>query len=323
MGLLRGMSPIVTRFRAYQLGASGSSFSYFAGGNFTLIEARLTDVNRPRIDDEMLACGVEVANTLHITSWDKDHCCAPELEEILDLFRPERIECPGYPPCSDNAEDSLAIIRTYRETRRQSNRPVTVESITPAYIEGLRPAEILAFRNVYYHPKWIDAECANNNSTVKLFRSGSFNVLSLGDVEDRNVSARLRRDRYLKRETDVMILAHHGADNGFTDDNLLSSLAPRLAICSSNYANQYDHPRPEIRELLYEHDVRLMTTKTGDVVVRSIGDHTGNYEAINLQTDSTKVSSVATFRSKKARLLGMNWDTIRQLYGRKPDHPRR
>lgn len=46
-----------------------------------------------------------------------------------------------------------------------------------------------------YWPKEIDANNANNNSTVKQFRSGSFNVLSLGDVESTNISSYLRRVR--------------------------------------------------------------------------------------------------------------------------------
>jgi competence protein ComEC len=79
-----------------------------------------------------------------------------------------------------------------------------------------------------------------------------------------------------------MILAHHAADNGFTTKNFLAHLEPRLAICSSNYDNLYDHPRQEIRDLLHEQGVRLMTTKTGDVIVKSIGDHTGAYRAVNL-----------------------------------------
>ncbi|MCI0376219.1 MAG: patatin-like phospholipase family protein [Gemmataceae bacterium] len=36
----------LTRFRAYQLGEIGSSFSYWDGSTFTLIEARVTDVSR-------------------------------------------------------------------------------------------------------------------------------------------------------------------------------------------------------------------------------------------------------------------------------------
>lgn len=42
-----------TRFRAYQLGDKGSSFSYSVDGNFTLIEARLNQTNDPSICDEM------------------------------------------------------------------------------------------------------------------------------------------------------------------------------------------------------------------------------------------------------------------------------
>jgi competence protein ComEC len=42
-----------------------------------------------------------------------------------------------------------------------------------------------------------------------------------------------------------MILAHHGADNGFTTKSFLAHIDPALAICSSDY----DNPREEIREL--------------------------------------------------------------------------
>lgn len=173
-----------------------------------------------------------------------------------------------------------------------------------------------------YHPRFIDPECSNNNSTVQLFRRGSFNVLSLGDVEDQNVSAYLRRQRMLQRETDVMILSHHGADNGFTNKPFLSHIDPKVAICSSNYDNQHDHPRDEIRQLLDERGIRLMTTKRGDVVVASIGDHTGLYRAVNLDAGSTKVSSVYDFYSKKAKLLENNGDTLRQLFGKRYSYPR-
>jgi hypothetical protein len=79
-------------------------------------------------------------------------------------------------------------------------------------------------------PSHIDPDCGNNNSTLMQFRIGSFNVLSLGDVEFPNISARLRRSRLLQLETDIMILAHHGADNGFTNDKLLRELEPSLLV---------------------------------------------------------------------------------------------
>lgn len=318
------MKPVVTRFSAYQLGTPGSSFSYFAGGHFTMIEGRLTDQSRHTLEYEMKQCGVEIADTLHITSWDKDHCHAGELVNLLDLLQPSRIETPGYEPGSDNGRESRRIVDAYRAGRRNSNRPVTIEAITPSYIDGLEPAQALAFKNSLYHPRYLDAECANNNSTVKFFRSGSFNVLSLGDVENQQISARLRRCDQLKRETDVLILAHHGADNGFTNKSFLERIEPELAICSADYDNQFEHPKQEIRDRLFEQGIRLMTTKTGDILVKSTGDHTGRYKAINFKGGGRReISSETEFVAKKAELLSYNADTQRQLFGRRPQHPTR
>jgi competence protein ComEC len=266
----------------------------------------------------MAQCGVEFANCVHITSWDDDHCSASELPVLLESLQPIVIECPGYEPATDNGKESCRIIRAYEAKKAKSNRATTLKFITPEYINGLAEAERLAFRDVLYNPRRIDACCSNNNSTVQLFRRGSFNLLSLGDVEDVNISARLRRCKYLRREVDVMILAHHGADNGFTNKSFLERVEPRLAICSSNYDNQYEHPTDEIRELLWDQGIRLMTTKTGDVIVKSIGNHDGQFRAINLKADSTEVSSQYDFKSKKATLLSYNADTIRQLYEPRP-----
>src|SRR5438132_11514245 len=95
------MRGILTRFRAYQLGSPGSSFSYFADGHFTVVEGRLTALSRRSLLVEMTACGVAAANSLHITSWDDDHCNSNELEELLELTLPVTIECPGYNPYTD------------------------------------------------------------------------------------------------------------------------------------------------------------------------------------------------------------------------------
>jgi hypothetical protein len=56
------MRSIVTRFRAYQLGVPGSSFSHFADGHFTVIEGRLTEFSKVALVYEMHRCGVEFAD---------------------------------------------------------------------------------------------------------------------------------------------------------------------------------------------------------------------------------------------------------------------
>src|SRR5262249_2163344 len=139
----------------YQLGCAGSSFSYFAGGRFTLIEARLNDTNAQAVRDEMATCGVETAHCLHITSWDSDHCSLSELPVLLTTLRPAKIECPGYEPSSDSGKNCRGIIEEYREQERTSKRPVVLRYVTPEYIAGLDAAEELAFRDVMYPPRSI------------------------------------------------------------------------------------------------------------------------------------------------------------------------
>lgn len=303
---------VVTRFRAYQLGVPGSSFSYFADGSFTLIEAVVTDLSRLRLLAEMQACGKRTIDTLHITSWDQDHCSVKGLEWVLDTLQPKHIEYPGYEPHTDCGRTCKEMVRRYPGRWSSRGRGVTVQRVDPAYISSLESAKALGYRDIFYHPKQMRSE-PNDNSTIKFFRRGAFNVLSLGDVMDPAIGTLLRSCKTLCREVDVMILAHHGADNGFTTKRLLEELAPSVAICSSDYDNKFEHPRPEIRTLLHEQEIRLFTTKTGDVIVESTGGHTMDYRVTNLCTDSTRVSSVKEYRSRKSKLLMMNPDTVRNV----------
>lgn len=297
-----------TRFRAYQLGNAGSSFSYYNGSAFTLIEARLTDLNRETIQQEIQLCNASGINTLHITSWDQDHCSPSQLQEILDTYNPLKIEYPGYSPHTDSGKESLKIIQAYK-SRNKGKRKIV--QVTPDYISSLDRAESYGYRDTLHHPKYIDPDSSNNNSTVKHFRTGSFNVLSLGDVENPNIASGLRRQRTIYQEVDVMILAHHGANNGFTTSSFIRKVRPSVAIASADYANQFEHPKQEIRDLLHKNKVKLFTTKTGDVVIYSTGNHTGKYRVVNLKAGSSEVSSSYDFYAKKSVFLSKNTDTIR------------
>jgi competence protein ComEC len=227
-----------TRFRAYQLGTEGSSFSYFDGSHFTLIEARLTEKSKVSVEAEVAACGVSHVDCLHITSWDNDHCSPSELDTIIETYQPRTIEYPGYDPHTDTAKEALKKILSYKKNCPKT----TLRKVDPSYINSLDEAEKLCYKNIFYHPKSL-YEDSNNNSTVKFFRTGSFNVASLGDVEDSNISARLARSSMFSQELDILILAHHGANNGFITSNFLKKTKPSVAIASSNYDNKYEHPK--------------------------------------------------------------------------------
>jgi competence protein ComEC len=95
-----------------------------------------------------------------------------------------------------------------------------------------------------------------------------------------------------------MILAHHGADNGFTTEDFVNKINPKVAVCSSNYDNQFEHPRQEIRNILYCHEptIPLYTTKTGDVVIKC--DEDNIVHVYNLISNNTRISSQRTFSPK-------------------------
>lgn len=306
---MNGIEKHYTRFRAYQLGTEGSSFSFYDGAYFTLIEARLNDVNKPRVIGELDKCGLSKINCLHITSWDADHCAKKDLEDILATFEPRKIEYPGYDPHTDTAEECLEIITAYKT----KNKDKIVVKVDPPYIKSLEDAHTWGYKNILFHPKYM-SDNSNDNSTVKLFRSGSFNVASLGDVESVDISAALRTYKSFYSEIDVMVLAHHGADNGFTTSSFLKKVQPTIAVCSSNYDNKFEHPKQEIRELLNKYQIPIFTTKTGDIVIVSLPPHTTKYKVFNLISGSTKLSSETIFTSKKSKKLDHNLDTVRNIF---------
>lgn len=310
------LKKIHTRFQAYQLGTPGSSFSYFHGNHFTLIEARFNEINKESVLSEMKICGKGKIDTLHITSWDEDHCSFNELQAILELLMPKKIEVPGYFPQTENSIKCRDMIEYYLKIMSDAGEKIEIKAITPDYIKSLDSALNYGYNDVFYWPKLINDDHSNNNSTVKLFRGGCFNVLNTGDLEDK-ITGNSFLGKILNNELDILILPHHGSKNGFLSKNFLECTRPTLAICSSDHGNQYEHPDQEIRDLLFEYDINLLTTKTGDIICQSFEPHNGEVEVFNLIKDSTKISSKYTFTSKKKKILSMNLDTIRnRMQGR-------
>ena len=274
-----------TRFRAYQLGECGASFSLSVEKHFTLIEARLTKVNAPHIVWEMNNLGIDHINTLHITSWDNDHCKSGELECILKYLKPERIEYPCYAPHTENGKASLKLIKNYNCSKYPID-PIFVKLVTKEPLKG---------KDLYYNPtETVDK--SNDNSVVKFFRVGSFQVLSLGDCESSEISEALANDEILKSEVDILILAHHGADNGFTTTEFLKALKPKVAICAADYGNKYGHPDKVITSRLSSLGIDYYSTKTGDIIAQTIDAK--HYKVSNYIANNEEKESVSPYSCK-------------------------
>jgi len=267
-----------TKFRAFQLDTPGSLFSYYKYNEYTLIEARLPIGGIDVLRTDLSFHGKPNIDVLHITSFDGDHCKYDDLIQILNHLRPNRIEIPHYKPESEDGLLCYNLLRGYERVHQEFVRNVIV--YTKEYISSLTNASERGTNNVAYHSSY---SCDNKNdmSLIKLFRSSGFNVLSVGDCESEDIANYLISSSFIGTEVDVLILANHGANNGFTTGKLLDYIKPKIAICSSNFGNHYDHPRPEVCSLLQYRNIPLLTTKRGDVLIYQIPG-VDSYVAVNM-----------------------------------------
>lgn len=277
-----------TRFRAYQLKDEGSSMSLSVNDHFTLIEARYNDCNKDHILWELNNIGKQFIDVLHITSWDKDHCDYEELIQILEDLQPLMIEYPGYHPHTPTAEKCLALIKGYSIGRRISINPIIVNN-------SIKDSEPLKGRDVFYNPlTWFGK--SNDESTIKLFRCGSFQILSLGDCESKEISERLMSYEILQNEVDVLILAHHGSVNSVVTKEFLDVIKPKVGICTVDYDNKFGHPDKKIVTWLNQDGIDYISTKTGDVIIQTVDNH--HFKVSNYVSNNERKESVKVFENK-------------------------
>lgn len=284
-----------TKFRAFQLNTDGSLFSYYKVNSYFLIEARLPKEGLNILIEDLKQHNKTTVDVLHITSWDADHCSYDDLIQILNKLRPNLIEIPSYEPDTDSGKLCKKTILGYDDIHQKYKPNVRV--MTREFISQLPNAEGRGTTNVVFHSTYNNKN-KNDMSLIKLFRSNGFNVLSLGDCESQEIANSLLKSSLITNEVDVLILPHHGADNGFLTGAFLDMVKPKLAVCSSNHGNEYEHPKPNIRALLSVRNIPLMTTKRGDVIIIQKSGET-KAAAINLISNNEEKEPTKFFTPKR------------------------
>lgn len=226
---------------------------------------------------------------LYISSWDQDYCSAAELEAILKDLKPSQILYPGYLPNREKANqvDSMSLIDKYLG-------PPTPKKYKGNYIGW--QAQSWGYSNFTYS-HGLKFDNPNDNSVIHMWRTGNFNVLSLGDLESSELVSKLTDNDFLK-EVDVLILPHHGSSKEFTTKELLEALAPRLCLALVDRNNQYGHPDPTVEQRAREHS-RYISTKDGDIIIETTGSYNTNFKVYNYISSGNKLESIEGFESKK------------------------
>lgn len=289
---------VETKFRAFQLDSPGSLFSYYKQNDYTLVEARLPKRGIEVLKNDLQYHGKERIDTLHITSWDDDHCDWNSLTQIMNQFRPNSIQIPGYEPKSETGKACKALIMKYDNIHQRYVNNVTI--FDEKTINGLANGTDWGTNNIVYKSLF-NVENSNDMSQIRLFRSSGFNVLSLGDCESVDIANNLMKSAtFIHNETDVIILPHHGSENSMLTPEFLDFCKPIVSICSSNYDNEYSHPRQSVINLLTSKGVKSITTKSGDIII--IKKVNEDVKVFNYISNNNNLEGVYTFKTKRQKL---------------------
>ncbi|WP_436516387.1 ComEC/Rec2 family competence protein [Ekhidna sp. To15] len=281
-----------TRFRAYQLTSLGSSFSYWdaATKNFTLGEARLNDDNVRSVAHELGRCGKNQIDELYISSWDKDHCTASELELILNKLKPKTILYPGYEPDSE------------KENQTRSKRLIDeyLGPPNPTKYQGRytgNQAQSWGYSKFTHSQDLSKYQKSNDKSVIHMWRTGNISVLSVGDLESPELASKLAVNTLMK-EVDVLILSHHGSSPDFTTKEYLEALSPKVCLALVDRKNQFGHPNPNVYRRVNEASW-YFSTKDGDVIIETYGENHDCFQVFNYVSNGEKLDKIKSFKCKK------------------------
>lgn len=99
---------------------------------------------------------------------------------------------------------------------------------------------------------------------------GTFRTLLTGDSQARGLEDALNQ---VQSPIDVLHVPHHGSKSGL-HENILFTLDPSVAVVSVGAENRYNHPHPQIMELLQSLQIKtLRTDQVGDIKIVSNGRH--------------------------------------------------
>ena len=99
----------------------------------------------------------------------------------------------------------------------------------------------------------------NNSSCVIKISNKTGSLLLTADIEQA-VEYRLSHKFAQLIQSDVLLVPHHGSKTSSTLE-FLQLVNPKIAINSSGFANQFNHPHPEIKQLYLSQGIKFLDTQ--------------------------------------------------------------
>ena len=112
----------------------------------------------------------------------------------------------------------------------------------------------------------IDDDNINSIAGYLIYKGKTKWMVFLSADIDKETEQRLVWQKILENQIDVLKVAHHGSENG-TSEEILDFLKPKTAVISVGKNNRFDHPRKEVLERLKIRGIEIRRTdEIGDVV---------------------------------------------------------
>lgn len=171
-------------------------------------------------------------------------------------------------------EDLVNETKAYQELIRQIDKKKirkTFVSAGDAWEVGGVRVDVVGPSEVYLQktsPGGKIGESKEFASLVLQLQYDSFSTLLTGDSQVQGLEDAADQ---VQGEIDVFHVPHHGSKSGL-DEKMLFTLKPSLAVVSVGAENRYNHPHPQIMELLQSQQIKtLRTDQMGDIEIVSNG----------------------------------------------------
>jgi competence protein ComEC len=105
----------------------------------------------------------------------------------------------------------------------------------------------------------IDPYLGNNSTCVVKISNQHRSLLLTGDIEE-PVEYRLVNQLAESVKSDVMLVPHHGSRTS-SSLNFINIVSPKIALNSSGYNNQFNHPHPKIKQLYLDKSIEFLDTQ--------------------------------------------------------------
>jgi competence protein ComEC len=205
-----------------------------------------------------LPIGDRTIEYMILTHPDSDHLTG--LNYVLESYQVEKIYHTGvnhdtnrYQEFRDKIKSENTEIADYGDVIKP-NKTAKIEIIYP----------LISLNNQ-------NKSNLNDSSIVAVLDIGKVEILLTGDGEE-NVWQELISKNLLK-DVEILKVSHHGASNG-TNEELLKTTKPELAIISAGKDNRYGHPKKDVLNLLEEHQLNIKRTdQEGTIKLTTDGEN--------------------------------------------------